>query len=154
LFRIRSKRPAADGSGLGQAVAREDRTAERRSRWLRNRIFRCSGGAGTRIEHGNRSQPRGNPRLFHEGKEPRNDHWQHHVGCARRSEPATADLGAGRRSRYPQEMAIMDTNSDNADGTCAAPLLSIERVTRRFGGLLALDEVAFTVAPGEVVCLI
>ena len=48
----------------------------------------------------------------------------------------------------------MDTNSDKADGTCAAPLLSIERVTRRFGGLLALDEVAFTVAQGEVVCLI
>jgi ABC-type branched-subunit amino acid transport system ATPase component len=48
----------------------------------------------------------------------------------------------------------METISDKADGARAATLLSIEKVTRRFGGLLALDEVAFTIAPGEVVCLI
>jgi branched-chain amino acid transport system ATP-binding protein len=36
----------------------------------------------------------------------------------------------------------------------APPLLSVEQVTRRFGGVVALDEVTFDVAPGEIVGLI
>ncbi len=36
----------------------------------------------------------------------------------------------------------------------AAPLLSVEQVTRRFGGVVALDGVTFDVAPGEIVGLI
>ena len=35
-----------------------------------------------------------------------------------------------------------------------APLLSVENVTRRFGGILALDGVTFHVEPGEIVGLI
>jgi branched-chain amino acid transport system ATP-binding protein len=35
-----------------------------------------------------------------------------------------------------------------------APLLSVEHVTRRFGGILALDDVGFHVEPGEIVGLI
>jgi branched-chain amino acid transport system ATP-binding protein len=35
-----------------------------------------------------------------------------------------------------------------------APLLSVENVTRRFGGILALDAVTFHVEPGEIVGLI
>jgi branched-chain amino acid transport system ATP-binding protein len=35
-----------------------------------------------------------------------------------------------------------------------APLLSVENVTRRFGGILALDRVTFNVEPGEIVGLI
>ncbi len=35
-----------------------------------------------------------------------------------------------------------------------APLLSIEHVTRRFGGLVALDDVSFSVAEGEIAGLI
>jgi branched-chain amino acid transport system ATP-binding protein len=35
-----------------------------------------------------------------------------------------------------------------------APLLSVENVTRRFGGILALDGVGFHVEPGEIVGLI
>jgi ABC-type branched-subunit amino acid transport system ATPase component len=34
------------------------------------------------------------------------------------------------------------------------PLLELQRVSRRFGGLKALDHVSFTVAPGEVIGLI
>jgi branched-chain amino acid transport system ATP-binding protein len=36
----------------------------------------------------------------------------------------------------------------------APPLLSVEQVTRRFGGVVALDEVTFDVGPGEIVGLI
>jgi branched-chain amino acid transport system ATP-binding protein len=35
-----------------------------------------------------------------------------------------------------------------------APLLTVENVTRRFGGILALDGVSFQVEPGEIVGLI
>ncbi len=35
-----------------------------------------------------------------------------------------------------------------------APLLQVDGLTRRFGGLLAVDKVGFGVAPGEVVALI
>ena len=36
----------------------------------------------------------------------------------------------------------------------AAPLLAVENVTRRFGGVVALDGVSFDVQPGEIVGLI
>ena len=36
----------------------------------------------------------------------------------------------------------------------AAPLLEIERVTKRFGGLTALSEVTFSIRPGEIYGLI
>ena len=35
-----------------------------------------------------------------------------------------------------------------------APLLSVEHVTRRFGGIVALDDVSVEAAPGEIVGLI
>ena len=33
------------------------------------------------------------------------------------------------------------------------PLLHVERVSKQFGGVKALDDVSFDVAPGEVLCL-
>ena len=35
-----------------------------------------------------------------------------------------------------------------------APLLSVEHVTRRFGGLVALDDVSLAVDPGQIAGLI
>ena len=40
------------------------------------------------------------------------------------------------------------------DGHGADPALQLQGVTRRFGGIVAVDEVSFDVAPGEVVGLI
>jgi ABC-2 type transport system ATP-binding protein len=37
-----------------------------------------------------------------------------------------------------------------ARGEAAAPAVEVERLTRRFGDFVAVDEVSFTVAPGEV----
>ncbi|HMN75690.1 MAG TPA: ABC transporter ATP-binding protein [Burkholderiaceae bacterium] len=36
----------------------------------------------------------------------------------------------------------------------AAPLLEVKRATRRFGGLIAVNDVSFTLAPGEILGLI
>ena len=36
----------------------------------------------------------------------------------------------------------------------AVPLLEVENVTKRFGGIVALDDVSFTAEPGEIVGLI
>ena len=36
----------------------------------------------------------------------------------------------------------------------SAPFLSVDHVTRRFGGLIAVNDVAFDVAKGELVCII
>ena len=38
-------------------------------------------------------------------------------------------------------------------GAVAEPLLRLDRVSKRFGGVTALDEVSFHVMPGEVLCL-
>jgi branched-chain amino acid transport system ATP-binding protein len=38
--------------------------------------------------------------------------------------------------------------------TPSAPIMSIEAITRRFGGLVAVGDVSFQVAPGEIVGLI
>ncbi|HMA34678.1 MAG TPA: ABC transporter ATP-binding protein [Chloroflexia bacterium] len=38
--------------------------------------------------------------------------------------------------------------------TAAAPLLDVQGMTRRFGGLLAVDDVSFAVQPGEIFGLI
>ena len=39
-------------------------------------------------------------------------------------------------------------------GTPAGPLLALDNVTRAFGGLVAVDHVSFTVAPGQIYGLI
>ncbi|TML05378.1 MAG: ATP-binding cassette domain-containing protein, partial [Actinobacteria bacterium] len=36
----------------------------------------------------------------------------------------------------------------------AVPLLEVENVSKRFGGIVALDAVSFTAEPGEIVGLI
>jgi branched-chain amino acid transport system ATP-binding protein len=41
-----------------------------------------------------------------------------------------------------------------ASKPAAAPLLEVRGVTRRFAGLVAVDDVSFTLAPGEIVGLI
>ena len=38
--------------------------------------------------------------------------------------------------------------------TTASALLTVDRLTMRFGGLLAVDRVSFAVAPGEIAALI
>ena len=40
------------------------------------------------------------------------------------------------------------------DGTAAVPLLRIDRVSKRFGAVTALDEVSFDIMPGEVLALL
>jgi branched-chain amino acid transport system ATP-binding protein len=40
------------------------------------------------------------------------------------------------------------------EGMSAAPLLEVQGVTKRFGGLLANDDITFTVYPGEIVGII
>ena len=39
-------------------------------------------------------------------------------------------------------------------GPASEPILKVEAVTKRFGGLTAVDEVSFTIAPGEIFSLI
>jgi simple sugar transport system ATP-binding protein len=41
-----------------------------------------------------------------------------------------------------------------SSATAPAPLLSLENITKRFGGTLALDGIDWSVAPGEVHCLV
>ncbi|MFO1070228.1 MAG: ATP-binding cassette domain-containing protein [Geminicoccaceae bacterium] len=42
----------------------------------------------------------------------------------------------------------------DADQTAAVPLLRIERISKRFGAVTALDEVSFDIMPGEVLALL
>jgi branched-chain amino acid transport system ATP-binding protein len=53
--------------------------------------------------------------------------------------------------------AGMSTSSGGAGmstPTASAPLISLREVTKRFGGLVAVDGVSFSVAPGEILGLI
>jgi iron(III) transport system ATP-binding protein len=60
------------------------------------------------------------------------------------TEAAASHLGNGRRSKGPRGKAAV---------TFAARL-GFENVSRRYGDTLALDDVTFDVAPGEVLCLL
>jgi iron(III) transport system ATP-binding protein len=60
------------------------------------------------------------------------------------TEAAASHLGNGHRSRGPRGKAAV---------TFAARL-GFENVSRRYGDTLALDDVTFDVAPGEVLCLL
>jgi ABC-type branched-subunit amino acid transport system ATPase component len=50
-------------------------------------------------------------------------------------------------------VALTDA-AEPAGRTAPGPLLGVDGVSKSFGGLSALDQVSFAVAPGEVVCLI
>jgi branched-chain amino acid transport system ATP-binding protein len=46
------------------------------------------------------------------------------------------------------------TSPRHATTTTASPLLAVEGLTRRFGGVAAVDEVSFAIAPGKIHALI
>jgi simple sugar transport system ATP-binding protein len=53
-------------------------------------------------------------------------------------------------------MAVHPQTSEDLHGASQAtggPLLKLEHISKRFGGVLALDDVRFEVMPGEVLCL-
>ena len=49
---------------------------------------------------------------------------------------------------------ITDLKADHVDRQDGTPILTIEQITKRFGGVVAADGVDFTVAPGEIVGII
>jgi branched-chain amino acid transport system ATP-binding protein len=51
-------------------------------------------------------------------------------------------------------MAAMTAASTTAAGSAPAQILRVDHISRRFGGLLAVDDVSFDVAAGEIVGLI
>jgi len=56
-----------------------------------------------------------------------------------------------RATSSSPEPARSSRNGDRADRGSEPPRLVVEGVAKRFGGLQALDDVSFTIAPGEVV---
>ena len=49
---------------------------------------------------------------------------------------------------------MSDTSSRPEHGRAEAPLIRAERVTRRFGGVTALDDVTFEASAGSITCLL
>jgi branched-chain amino acid transport system permease protein len=58
------------------------------------------------------------------------------------------------RHRRPDRRRAAFLEPDEGSESMSAPLLSISRLTRRFGGLVAVDGVTLEVRPGEIVGLL
>jgi ABC-type sugar transport system ATPase subunit len=57
---------------------------------------------------------------------------------------------------FPRPVRSASSRGRGAEGrmNATAPILQVEHITKRFGGLVALSEVGFSIAPGEIYGLI
>ncbi|QCX27609.1 branched-chain amino acid ABC transporter permease/ATP-binding protein [Nocardioides jishulii] len=78
-------------------------------------------------------------------------------------DPVHVRLGPAAPSQSPLQRAlnlegamdgIADLRADHIDPSSGTPILSIQQITKRFGGVVAADGVDFTVAQGEIVGII
>src|SRR5262249_51692429 len=69
---------------------------------------------------------------------------------AHRRGPAHGDLFTG----LDHDPALAAFGADGTEGNMAAPVLSVENVTLRFGGLAAVSDFSFTLAKGELAGMI
>ena len=73
------------------------------------------------------------------------------------SDPEAADgsaAAAGRTATFTEVLAIRATDGSSRGRGAAEPMLSVEGLSRRFGGVRAVDGASFTVAGGSLTGLI
>jgi ABC-2 type transport system ATP-binding protein len=66
----------------------------------------------------------------------------------------TVDRPSGQRQFHPVDQASPQGAPGSNHAIAAPPIIEVEGLTRRFGQLLAVDHVSFTIAPGETFALI
>ncbi len=78
-------------------------------------------------------------------------------------DPVHVRLGPAVPSESPLQRAvslegvmdgISDLRADHVEAADGSPILSVQQITKRFGGVVAADGVSFDVAPGEIVGII